>query len=240
MIASYKYGFIFIRTKKTASTAVELGLSTICGPDDVISPIGAGQEILRSQLGAGPRNFNVDRTLEQRLAEAVRTGKRAPVREVTSLNRATGGCTGHMSAGAVKEWVPADFWKSAYKFTTERHPYEKALSLAHFKFKGKIAKKVKFEDHLEQTVRDDFRIYTSYKIYSIDGKPVMDGFLLHDTLTADLAALRERLRLPAFELPRARSRRTDRRPASEVLTDAQKEFIFTKCKREFELLGWKQ
>jgi len=240
MIASYKYGFIFIRTKKTASTAVELGLSTICGPDDVISPIGAGQEILRSQLGAGPRNFNVDRSLEQRLAEAVRTGKRAPVREVTSLNRATGGCTGHMSAGAVKEWVPADFWKSAYKFTTERHPYEKALSLAHFKFKGKIAKKVKFEDHLEQTVRDDFRIYTSYKIYSIDGKPVMDGFLLHDTLAADLAALRERLRLPAFELPRARSRRTDRRPASEVLTDAQKEFIFTKCKREFELLGWKQ
>jgi hypothetical protein len=240
MIASYKYGFIFVRTKKTASTAVELGLSMICGPDDVISPIGAGQEILRSQLGAAPRNFNADRTLERRLAEAVRTGKRAPVRELTALNRATGGCTGHMSAGAVKEWVAPDFWNSAYKFTTERHPYEKALSLAHFKFKGKIAKKVKFEDHLEETVKNDFRVYASYKIYSIDGKSVMDGFLLHDTLTADLAALRERLRLPTFELPRARGRRTDRRPALEVLNDSQKAFIYEKCKREFDLLGWKQ
>ena len=58
MIVSYKYGFIFVRTKKTASTAVELGLSTICGPNDVISPIGPGQELLRASLGATPRNFH--------------------------------------------------------------------------------------------------------------------------------------------------------------------------------------
>lgn len=240
MIASYKYGFILIRTKKTASTAVELGLSTICGPDDVISPIGAGQEILRSQLGASPRNFNVDKTLEARLAEAVRTGKRPPVREITSLNRATGGCTGHMSARAVKAWVTEDFWKSAYKFTSERHPYEKALSLAHFQYKGKVAKRVKFEDHLDQTVNEGYNLYCSYKLYSIDGKSVMDGFLLHDTLSDDIAKLRERLGLPFFELPRARSRRTDRRPAAEVLSDAQKKVIADHCSQEFDLFGWRR
>lgn len=238
MIASYKYGFILIRTKKTASTAIELGLSPICGPDDVISPIGAGQEILRFQLGAAPRNFNTDKTLEVRLAEAVRTGKRPPIREITALNRATGGCTGHMSARAVKAWVTEEFWKSAYKFTSERHPYEKALSLAHFQYKGKVAKRVKFEDHLDQTVNDGYNLYSSYKLYSIDGKSVMDGFLLHDTLSEDIAKLRERLGLPFFELPRARSGRTDRRPAAEVLSDAQKKVIADHCKQEFDLFGW--
>lgn len=240
MIASYKYGFILVRTKKTASTAVELGLSTICGPDDVISPIGAGQEILRSKLGVTPRNFNADKTLETRLAEAVRTGKRPPVREITALNRATGGCTGHMSAKAVKAWVPEAFWNSAYKFTTERHPYEKALSLAHFRYKGKTAKQMSFDDHLDRTIREDYKLYSNYRLYSVDGKSVMDGFLLHDTLAEDIQKLRDRLNLPFFELPRARSGRTDRRPAAEVLSEAQKNIIVDRCKLEFELFDWKK
>lgn len=240
MIASYKYGFILIRTKKTASTAVELGLSTICGPDDVISPIGAGQEILRSRLGAAPRNFNADKTLEARLAEAVRTGKRHPVREVTAYNRASGGCTGHMSVREVKNWVSEKFWKTAYKFTTERHPYEKALSLAHFSYKGDVAKNVRFEDHLNRIVNEGYKLYSGYRLYSIDGKSVMDGFLLHDTLSDDIAKLRVRLRLPVFELPRARSRRNDRPPATEVLSDAQKRVIAEHCKQEFDLFGWER
>lgn len=240
MIASYKYGFIFIRTKKTASTAVELGLSTICGPDDVISPIGAGQEILRSELGGSPRNFNKDKALEERFAVAVKTRSRDAIREVGQENRSSGGCTGHMKASAVKALVSEDFWSKAYKFTTERHPYEKALSLAHFRYSTKLAKTVKFEEHLEHVVKEQWRTYSSSRIYCIDGRPAMDGYLLHASLADDIANLRERLGLPPFELPRARAKRSDRRSADEVLTDDQKEFIVSRCKLEFELFKWKQ
>lgn len=40
MIASYKCNFIFIKTRKTAGTSVELALGEHCGPDDIITPIG--------------------------------------------------------------------------------------------------------------------------------------------------------------------------------------------------------
>lgn len=38
-IVSHKYGFIFIKTMKTAGTAIETSLSPLCGPDDVVTPI---------------------------------------------------------------------------------------------------------------------------------------------------------------------------------------------------------
>ena len=191
-------------------------------------------------MGVAPRNFNAHRALETKLAQAVRTGKRSPVREITALNRATGGCTGHMSAREIRNWVPKAFWDSAYKFTTERHPYEKALSLAYFRYKGETARQMSFDDHLDHTIRHDHKLYSNYRLYSIDGQSVMNGFLRHDTLADDMQSLRERLNLPLFDLPQARNRRTARRPAAEVLSEAQKKIIVGRCKLEFEFFDWKK
>lgn len=240
MIVSYKYGFILVRTKKTASTSVELGLSTICGPDDIISTIGARQELLRDGMGGSAQNFHSDPAVVQRYLNAVKSGDPQAIRAVGNASRASGGYTGHMTIRSIKERVAADFYDKAYKFTTERHPYEKALSLAHFQYRAKIAKRVSFEDHLEQTVKNALKTYSTFRIYSIDGKPVMDTFLLQPTLTDDIEKLRKRLDLPPFELPRARDNRTDRRPATEVLTGEQKEFIYERCKWEFERFGWEK
>ena len=240
MIASFKYNFIFVRTKKTASTAVELGLSTICGPEDIISPIG-GQELLRVQSGVLPRNFNKDPNVEQELVTAIKSNDKKALRRASMRNRESHGCTGHMRVSKVKSWVPEEFWKSAYKFTTERHPYEKALSLAHFRYKGEdFVKRVSFEEFLNRIIKEEYRVYRGFSVYSIDGTSVMDSFLLQDTLATDIAKLRKTLNLPDFELPRARSQRTDRRPAREVLTDEQKEFIYRRCKSEFDLFGWEK
>ena len=39
MIASHQHRFIFLKTRKTAGTSVEIALSKVCGPDDIITEI---------------------------------------------------------------------------------------------------------------------------------------------------------------------------------------------------------
>src|SRR3954452_12004388 len=109
-----------------------MALSLLCGPDDIVSPIGPGVELERAALGGYPRNFSKDEDLERRFLGAVRDGRKGLVRTLGNENRATGGCTGHMSAAKARAWVGKRFFKNALKFTSERHPYEKALSFAHF------------------------------------------------------------------------------------------------------------
>ncbi|WP_293150922.1 hypothetical protein [Okeania sp. SIO2C9] len=57
MIISYRYKFIFLKTKKTAGTSVEISLSRFCGDDDVITPISLEDEAIRKLLGKRQQNY---------------------------------------------------------------------------------------------------------------------------------------------------------------------------------------
>jgi len=60
MIISHKHKFIFIKTRKTAGSSFELMLSTICGPDDVLTPLSPEEETIREQLSGGrARNYHL-------------------------------------------------------------------------------------------------------------------------------------------------------------------------------------
>jgi hypothetical protein len=48
MILSHEHKFIFLRTKKTAGTSIELALSDLCGPDDIITPLTGEDEARRA------------------------------------------------------------------------------------------------------------------------------------------------------------------------------------------------
>ena len=50
MIVSHKFKFIFIKTRKTAGTSLEVFLSGVCGPDDVVTPV------IPAEPGHEPRN----------------------------------------------------------------------------------------------------------------------------------------------------------------------------------------
>ena len=58
MIASHQHRFIFLKTRKTAGTSVEIALSKVCGPDDIITEISPEDEELRQAAGGRPpQNF---------------------------------------------------------------------------------------------------------------------------------------------------------------------------------------
>jgi hypothetical protein len=48
MILSHEHKFIFLRTKKTAGTSIELALFELCGPNDVITPLAREDEARRA------------------------------------------------------------------------------------------------------------------------------------------------------------------------------------------------
>ena len=85
--------------------------------------------------------------------------------------------------------VPEEFWQRCYKFASERHPYEKAVSLAFYrmhKFEkwGVEEAEREFDRVLDEVVRGNS--YSGIAYYSIDGAPVVDDFIRHETFEADL------------------------------------------------------
>ncbi len=60
MILSHEWKFIFIKGRKVAGTSIEMALSTICGPDDIVTPITPFDEVQRIRAGGYCRNYGVD------------------------------------------------------------------------------------------------------------------------------------------------------------------------------------
>lgn len=56
MIISHRHQFIFIKTKKTAGTSIEISLSRYCDPSDIITPFEVSDELLRKDF-CEPRNY---------------------------------------------------------------------------------------------------------------------------------------------------------------------------------------
>jgi hypothetical protein len=51
VIVSHQHRFIFLKTRKTAGTSIEIALSRYCGPDDIITPLHPDDEDVRREFG---------------------------------------------------------------------------------------------------------------------------------------------------------------------------------------------
>ena len=212
MIISLEYNFIYIRTRKTASTSIHRALEQILGPDDVCI-----------------RGNRYD------LSPVLKKGVLPP----------EDGFQTHVPAMEIRPYLLNRIWNSAFKFTSERHPYEKAVSLA-FYFasksekvtgRGHKAPSENFDEVLERVVKGGR--YASFPLYFIDGAPIVSDFIRYESLEADLNRIAQKL---GFELPPLPEKKTDvrkdRRPARDILTKAQREKVYRICQPEFSLLGY--
>src|ERR1700710_1539191 len=64
MILSERHKFVFIKGMKVAGTSAEMALSTLCGPDDIVTPISPVDERERMAAGGHCQNFAGDRAVE--------------------------------------------------------------------------------------------------------------------------------------------------------------------------------
>jgi hypothetical protein len=211
MIASFSRNFIFIKPRKAAGTSLEIVLSAACAGRDVCTPISPADEPLRAEFGGKPRNYK---------------GWFGRPRFYN-----------HMPAAEVARRLP-ELWRGAFKFTVERHPYEKVVSLAWFTLGARGGSPSEIAREIEATIRR--KDYLNFPLYTIGGRVAVDAVWNFVDLERQVRSAAARLGLdPDVELPRAKSGiRKDRRPAAEILTGEQRRRIHDDARFEFELMNF--
>lgn len=234
MIASYTNDFIFIKTRKTASTSAEIVLSSWCSADDICTPITLEDEIIRHSYGGRAMNCSFDSSEERAYQQAIEMMN--PEKMVAAAQRLqkTLQFWNHMSGVEVQQRLPG-FWNRAFKFCVERHPYEKVVSLAYFLAKEEDHKD--FSRKLDETI--EAGLYRNYDLYTRDGRVIVDRLVQYSELDSFMRELAARVQRVPVSLPRAKSRfRRDKRGAAEILSSSQKSSIQRICWEEFCIMGF--
>jgi hypothetical protein len=141
---------------KVASTSVEIALSAICGPEDIVCPITPIDELTRLQIGAGARNYSEDRAAERAYLDTLR---HAAMSDLTAFPMPASVYFNHMSLRDVLRLQGPNVL--GYRVAgVERHPYAKIISWANHelsfsKYQGRAEMRSDLSElrhYLERTV----------------------------------------------------------------------------------------
>ena len=211
MIASHTHRFIFLKTRKTAGTSVEIALSKVCGPDDVITEISPEDEELRRAAGGlPPQNFA------------------SPPLPRKAYN--------HMGAKATRELVGEQAWAAYFTFAIERNPWDAVVSLYFWKYKDR-AELPDFEAYVDEIWIE--QLSNNRRLYRIRGQMALDRVLRYENLDQELTDVWGQLDLPGTpDLPRAKG---NARPAGhyrELYTDASRARVASVFADTIEAFGY--
>ncbi|MBX7249192.1 MAG: sulfotransferase family protein [Caulobacteraceae bacterium] len=227
MIVSHRRRLIFLKTQKTGGTSVELALSQLCGPEDIITPLTDEDETLRGEVT--PRNYAIPldrRPPWWRLLEMA--GKRGP-RAGTEFHE-------HMNAQAVRRALGAEIFDSYLKVTIVRNAWDREVSRYFWATRGDAPRRP-FDRWVRRESSNPER--KTWKIYTLDDQPVADVVMRHETLAKDFDALLERLGCAgAVRLPRAKgAHRTRGRDYREFYTPETRALVARRYHREIAYFG---
>ena len=229
MILSHKHKFIFVKTKKTAGTSVEIALSRNLGKNDIITPIAPDDELLRLKSpGPGPQNYLESSYREYGLRDWTRFVLRGRRKE-RFFN--------HIPASQIRHRVGPEVWDKYFKFTIERNPWDKVVSLhSHHKAIGNEEGRLSLHEFVKSGASS---LASDFDTYCVDGRNAMDFVCRYETLQKDLDTVCERLGLPTLELPRAKGQyRTDNRPYAELFDEETRAKVAHDFRREIQMFGF--
>ncbi len=176
MIISHEHKFIFLKTKKTAGTAIEAALSELCGPSDVITPYREESETDRK--GCGPQNYRIEHPLKPK-----RPLWRKLLGRPERYYHHSVGFYEHMPASRVRDYVGEEVWRSYFKFAFDRNPWDRQVSWYLYKTKSK-----RIRPSFERFMQDRRRAFVNnYAIYTIDGALAVDFVGRYENLQDELA-----------------------------------------------------
>ena len=229
MIISHKHKFIFIKTNKTAGTSVEIALSMLCGPHDIITPVSPKDEKVRRKLGArGPQHYRwpLRELRGQGLYKLLVKG----MWEKRFFN--------HMGAELISEHIDKDVWDSYYKFCIERNPWDRVVSFYYWAYKD--GKRPDFETYIhgKKIMRLKRR---GIGLYTIDGEVIADRICRFERLREDLDLVRKDLGIEdSLELPRTKVQTQKKKaPYQDYYTDTTRQRVAELFDREIDLMDYR-
>jgi hypothetical protein len=229
MIISHKHQFIFIRIPKTASTSIEIELSRICGPKDIITPISFKND---------PQNKVDDYKRPQKFKKDFRSLSASDWLRIILRKKPLN--YQHAHAIQIRKLVGKDVWDHYFKFCFVRNPFDRAISLYYWTIKNW---QNKHPENLPEINDYILRLpeskLSTWSRYTIDNKIAMDFIGRYENLNEDLAFIEQKIGIPHLVLPHAKSgNRKDPRHYSEILNPTARAYIEKVCSPEIEAFGY--
>lgn len=157
MIILHDQKMVFVKTRKTAGTSVEIALSTLAGPNDVITPVSPDDEALRVEAGGrSPQNYR-GRVSELRPRHV----------KVFAKRRWPNRFYNHISAVEARDHLGQPTWEDYFTFTIERNPWDRLIS--HYALARSRKTVLGFSEWLNSLPP---RIITCFDMYS-DGENII-------------------------------------------------------------------
>ena len=185
MIISHQHEFVFIKTRKTAGSSMEIALSKFLGSHDVITPsMPIEEEAMRTALGfRGPQNFGLP------------IGEWKPNHFIDfAMGRRPKRFSAHSDAKKVAAYLDREEFRRYTKILTVRNPYTYVVSLYNWHARLTGPNPEGFRDWLSAG-QGDLR-FSNYGMGKVEGRFVMDYVMHFETIAEDAGRLAQNLNLP--------------------------------------------
>lgn len=227
MIISHDHQFIFIKTHKTAGTSIEIALSSICGENDIITPISPKDENQKISLGyKSAQNYRIVFS-QYTLSDWIRFLFKNKRKE---FHR-------HMAAKEIKKRVSRKIWKNYFKFTIERNPYDRVVSLYYWRNRNQ-----KYTSLHHFLTSGGFVRFRTLEMYTKNNKILVDKIYKFEELNEMMADITKKLNLEMpLMLSSYQAKSNTRKIANykEVIDEKSKAWIDKKFKKEIELFNYR-
>lgn len=227
MIVAHSLGLIFVKTRKTAGTSVEIALSQHCRRGDIITPVTPeDEELRRSITDVGPQKYRIPvgriRRVDLRRARRVRKWP-------SYFN--------HFPAHRLHRNLGAATWGAYSSFAFDRNPWDMLVSRYWFDKRFRDTDGGDFSRWLRRSHLSNYPIYAD----ATGRTPLVDVvYRYEDGVQEQVDKVFRDHGLPTSALPRAKSnfRRTKKDWRSHY-TDEDAAYVAEVCHREIALLGYK-
>ena len=228
VIVSHEHKFIFLSTRKTAGTSIELALRQLCGPDDIITPLLEDGEATDT-AGRAAQNWVVHSWWQSSRPFRKRAWFRKKAQDY--------GFYCHIPAKRAKALLNDNrIWRGYFKFAFDRNPWDRQVSAYHFRYR-RTNNPPSFSRYMQRRHRP---WVNNYEIYSIDGDVCVDFVGRYESLEQELRRALSQIGI-AFEqeLPRAKGNfRPNGRNYREYYDDEEPELIRKWYAPEIDLLDY--